>query len=215
MLPKEKTLTNLWVGPGFLLQLAGLFVQDGVGVGLTMRVAGGIAVLIGCCHYANGKGYSTFVGLIGAIPIVGLLILVLLPDDHKHADSSTPELHFHPPGAKTDESELSDLEQVLFSRIRLHMDLLPSGDREVLVLDGPEGVWSQPLYGFQKSKRLSPLREKEVLQAGGSVGSGLIVRVLSHDKEATRIAFVQFKKAKVMSQGQFEVRSAEKAAGAM
>jgi drug/metabolite transporter (DMT)-like permease len=88
MLPDKKTKTNIGVGIGFVLQLAGFALS---GVGETGALVGPIVILVsipvfiwGCMNYAEGKGHSKWVGLVGVTGIIGLIILIVLPDQHKN-----------------------------------------------------------------------------------------------------------------------------------
>ena len=49
-------------------------------VGIPILVWGFALILSGCFVWARGKGYSRWVGLVGVLWLVGLLILYLLPD---------------------------------------------------------------------------------------------------------------------------------------
>jgi hypothetical protein len=46
---------------------------------------GVVLFLWGCGQYARGKGYSVYWGALGLLYIIGLLVLVLMPDKHKDA----------------------------------------------------------------------------------------------------------------------------------
>ena len=43
----------------------------------------------GCMNYAEGKGHSKWVGLVALASIIGLIVLILLPD-HNHQGSVAP-----------------------------------------------------------------------------------------------------------------------------
>ena len=99
---KKRRNTNIGVGIGVLLQVGGLFIAQMPGVGerfFAIDILAGIKghnefiilglVLIlvslppfiwGCMNYAAAKGYTKEVGLLGLLSIIGLNILVLLPD---------------------------------------------------------------------------------------------------------------------------------------
>lgn len=187
MLEKEKTLTNLWVGAGFLMQVFGLLIQDDIGIGWVLKLGGGALVLIGCCHYAIGKGYEWPVGFIGVIPIVGLLILIFLPDGCKKADMHPANFEPHPAGTAMWESQLSASEQALFERIRVHAATLFETATRVLVIGGPQGAWSVPLKPSGRASRLSAFEEAKLSQHGEIEGFFLFVRVEHHDEQATRV----------------------------
>ena len=80
MLAEKKSKTNIGVGIGFVVQLLGnaLRAQGGalVTIGLVMFIWG-------CMSYREGKGYSRWLGLLG------LIVLVLLPDRHKGLSRGT------------------------------------------------------------------------------------------------------------------------------
>lgn len=89
MLPENKIKTNLGVGLGFLLQLGGRLIM---GQNPNLGIVGGVMVLVGlilfiwgCMNYAEGKGHSKWLGLLGLLSCIGLIILVVLPDKHKGA----------------------------------------------------------------------------------------------------------------------------------
>jgi hypothetical protein len=87
MLAEHKSKTNVGVGLGFLLQLLGFILCDAGEVGSVLGcllVLTSLPLLIwGCMHYAEGKGHSKWVGLVGLTGCIGLLVLVALPDNHK------------------------------------------------------------------------------------------------------------------------------------
>ncbi len=89
MLAEKKRDTNIGVGIGFVLQLAGNILQAQGGamvtVGLMLLLVGLVIFVWGCMSYCEGKGHSKWLGLLGLLSIVGLLILVFLPDRHKGA----------------------------------------------------------------------------------------------------------------------------------
>ena len=88
MLPEKRTKTNVGVGMGVLLQLAGLLLGR---TGNTAAIFGLVLILVsiplfiwGCMNYADGKGHSKWVGLVGLAGIIGLIVLILLPDQQQH-----------------------------------------------------------------------------------------------------------------------------------
>ena len=86
MLAEYKTKTNIGVGLGIVLQLAGRFIpwSESTGVvGLIISLVGFAFFVWGCMNYAAGKGHSQWLGLLGLLSCIGLLILVILPDHHK------------------------------------------------------------------------------------------------------------------------------------
>ena len=87
MLEEKKNNTNIGVGLGIVTQIVGQVLQSQGGamgtIGLVVSL-GGLALFVwGCFNYAEGKGYSPFLGLLGLLSCLGLIILVILPDKHK------------------------------------------------------------------------------------------------------------------------------------
>ncbi len=84
MPPRLQSNTNIGVGLGFVLQLAGFFVpeimQVPFGIGLALILAGLAAFIWGGMHYAQGKGYSRSLGLLAVLGVLGLIVLILLPN---------------------------------------------------------------------------------------------------------------------------------------
>jgi hypothetical protein len=87
MLAEYKRKTNIGVGLGMGLQIASrALTPQGGGLAplAIVLVVGGIILFIwGCMSYAKGKGYNGAWGLLGLLSIIGLIILVLMPDKHK------------------------------------------------------------------------------------------------------------------------------------
>jgi hypothetical protein len=54
-------------------------------VGYAIFLLGVPLFLWGCGQYARGKGYSPYWGALGLLYILGLLVLVFMPDKHKEA----------------------------------------------------------------------------------------------------------------------------------
>ena len=96
MLPEKRTNTNVGVGMGFLLQLAGFLLAH---TGDTAAILALVLVLIsipvfiwGCMNYAEGKGHSKWVGLVGLAGIIGLIVLIVLPDQDRHGSDAPLQL---------------------------------------------------------------------------------------------------------------------------
>jgi len=90
LLKEYKRNTNIGVGIGWLVLTVGnIAVRTGsLGgpvVGYLMCLIGLVLFLWGCGQYARGKGYSVYWGALGLLYIIGLLVLVLMPDKHKDA----------------------------------------------------------------------------------------------------------------------------------
>ena len=95
MLPEKRTKTNVGVGIGVLLQLAGLFLAK---TGDTIAILGLVLILVsipvfiwGCMNYAEGKGHSMWVGLLGLAGVIGLIVLIVLPDQDLDGSSHRPQ----------------------------------------------------------------------------------------------------------------------------
>lgn len=90
MLPEKKTKTNIGVGIGIILQIAGRSLtttsNEGAILALILVVVGAVFFIWGCMNYAEGKGHSKWLGLLGFLSCIGLLILVLMPDRHKESE---------------------------------------------------------------------------------------------------------------------------------
>ena len=52
-------------------------------LGGTLGVVGFGLFTWGCVNYAQGKGYSPWLGLLGLLSGIGLIVLVILPDKYK------------------------------------------------------------------------------------------------------------------------------------
>jgi uncharacterized membrane protein len=95
MLSEKKTKTNIGVGIGFLLQLAGYFLAKTTDT-FAIAILGLILILIsipvfiwGCMNYAEGKGHSKRVGLVGLAGLIGLIVLAVLPDQKRDREGSS------------------------------------------------------------------------------------------------------------------------------
>ena len=89
MLQENKTNTNIGVGIGIILQIAGrvlIYAMPNLALlGLGICLVGLIFFIWGCMNYAEGKGYSKWLGLLGLLSCIGLIVLVILPDNNKSA----------------------------------------------------------------------------------------------------------------------------------
>jgi len=87
MLPDKKTKTNIGVGLGFILEILGNFLArtstTGAALGLVLILVGVVLFIWGCMNFAEGKGHSKWLGFLGLLSCIGLIILVFLPDHHK------------------------------------------------------------------------------------------------------------------------------------
>jgi len=93
MLAEYKKKANIGVGLGFLLwivlPICGAALLKSQQLPSYFRflfpalLCGGIFLFIwGCTCYAKGKGYGRAIGLLGFLNLIGLLILLGLPDKH-------------------------------------------------------------------------------------------------------------------------------------
>jgi hypothetical protein len=86
---KKRWNTNTGVGIGALLQMGGLFVAligwanseiKFIILGLVLILVSIPVFIWGCMNYAESKGYSKELGLVGLLGFIGLTVLVLLPE---------------------------------------------------------------------------------------------------------------------------------------
>ena len=72
---------------GNVLMLVGRFAAgvggEGAAVGLILAIVGLLVSVTGCMQYAEAKGHSKWVGLVGLLSCLGLLILLMLPDRYR------------------------------------------------------------------------------------------------------------------------------------
>lgn len=83
MIEDQAKQSNFYVLVGLAMHVIGSFLirQEGIAfVGGLFLVIGSISFLWGCCCYAKGKGYHALVGLLGLFWLLGLIVLVVLPD---------------------------------------------------------------------------------------------------------------------------------------
>jgi hypothetical protein len=90
LLKEYKRNTNIGVGLGWVvIALANFPLRTGSFggpiVGYLLYATGVVLFLWGCSQYARGKGYSPYWGALGLLYILGLLVLVFMPDRHKDA----------------------------------------------------------------------------------------------------------------------------------
>jgi hypothetical protein len=90
LLKEYKRNTNIGVGIGWVaLTLGNYAIRSGSFggpiVGYILFLLGVPLFLWGCGQYARGKGYSPYWGALGLLYILGLLVLVFMPDRHKGA----------------------------------------------------------------------------------------------------------------------------------
>jgi len=90
-----KLQAAIGIVPGIIMQLFGQQLRDharGQGVlvlALVLWVAGIASFIWGCVGYSAGKGYTKWLGALGLLSCLGLLVLVVLPDRRKGWDDHT------------------------------------------------------------------------------------------------------------------------------
>ena len=92
MLAEKRIKTNIGIAVGILLQIGARFLFRGENasgglayLGFSVALVGAAFWVWGCMNYAEGKGHSKWLGLLGLLSCIGLIILVLMPDRHKEA----------------------------------------------------------------------------------------------------------------------------------
>ena len=98
MLPRHQRRTNIGVGIGIALQVVGfLLVQfadpDSVFFGPPLILISIPVFIWGCMNYVQSKGHSKWVGLVGLAGVIGLMVLIILPDQDR--DGSVHRLQIH------------------------------------------------------------------------------------------------------------------------
>lgn len=92
MIAEYQKKSNIGVGAGFLAEVVGRGIQlvGGSNTSAALLVLGGVIALAGvvlfiwgCVNYCIGKGYSGWLGLLGLVSCLGLIVLIFLPDKHK------------------------------------------------------------------------------------------------------------------------------------
>ena len=82
---EHRTKTNFGVGVAIVFQLVAFSLWDQAQspagmIGLLLILVSVPVLVWGCANYAKGKGYSAPVGLLGVAGILGLMVLIALPD---------------------------------------------------------------------------------------------------------------------------------------
>ena len=121
MLREKQTAVNLGVGFGIVLSALGLYMGKDPVIAILGRlfVLGGIGLfLFGCVNYAQAKGLSGWFGLFGLLHMLGLIILVCLPDKYPNGRSREEEMGYddlpddkpkYPSGGKPEDEIKLDL----------------------------------------------------------------------------------------------------------
>lgn len=104
MIAEKQTKSNIGVGVGFVIALGGRLLVGTAHQNQGLLIIGGILSLIGtvifiwgCVNYAQGKGYSPWLGLLGLLSCLGLIVLVVLPDKNKDGDPPPGGPGYAPP----------------------------------------------------------------------------------------------------------------------
>ena len=86
---REDQSAKAYVGViiGFIVQVVGRLIanisNEGVIIGAIVGL-GGVAIFVwGCVNLAAVKGYSKWLGLLGLLSCIGLVVLILLPDQSR------------------------------------------------------------------------------------------------------------------------------------
>ena len=99
MIAEKQTKSNIGFGVGLVMASFGgvaatsrgyfhirglIILGDALSVlGDALSVVGFGLFTWGCVNYAQGKGYSPWLGLLGLLSGIGLIVLVILPDKYK------------------------------------------------------------------------------------------------------------------------------------
>ena len=99
MIAEKQTKSNIGFGVGIVMASFGgvaaatqgyfhirglIILGDALSVlGDALSVVGFGLFTWGCVNYAQGKGYSPWLGLLGLLSGIGLIVLVILPDKYK------------------------------------------------------------------------------------------------------------------------------------
>ena len=85
-----------FLGIGLLLQIGGYMVpvvffrEFNWGLTLACFAIGAALLIVGCMHYALGKGYRREMGLLGLLSVFGVIALIYMPDKEKDAPQASP-----------------------------------------------------------------------------------------------------------------------------
>ncbi|MDG9667351.1 hypothetical protein ONV78_06330 [Hahella sp. CR1] len=81
MIYEHKRNTNIGVGLGVIMQLAGKSMSaTSPTMGFIVVLLGIVLFVWGCGQYAKSKGYSGVWGFLGLFSLIGLIILVFMKD---------------------------------------------------------------------------------------------------------------------------------------
>jgi hypothetical protein len=104
MIAEKVKKSNIAVGVGFVVEVLGRVLTLSGGpiaiLGIVITVVGAVIFITGCFFYAEAKGYSRYLGLLGLASCIGLLVLIILPDKYKNGGPPTfGGPNTSPPGA--------------------------------------------------------------------------------------------------------------------
>jgi hypothetical protein len=84
MIAEYQRTANIGIGSGILVQIIARLLMAagdaGALLGLPLALLGTGLFIWGCWAYAEGKGHHGGWGLLGLFSLIGLVILVLMPD---------------------------------------------------------------------------------------------------------------------------------------
>ncbi|GIK53267.1 MAG: hypothetical protein HUU03_04905 [Planctomycetaceae bacterium] len=113
---------------GLLLQVGGSFLRFmSIELFVALAAVGAALLIVGCMHYARARGYKRELGLLGLLSVLGVVILVLLPDREKSSPEGAAELPAQTTEAFKDDPDVKDaLESINamgFSAARREVDV--------------------------------------------------------------------------------------------
>ena len=137
------------VGVGLLLQMVAFFVLGETFVGLLLFLFSCPLFVWGCINYSQVKGHSVWFGLYGLLGVIGLLILIALPDEHEDAKlESTPKELLHKENKNSDQPPKSQTLAGAFLLCLGAYTVAFSAGVSLNAVKNGEGDGSMPSLGF-------------------------------------------------------------------
>ena len=96
MLPQNRRKTNIGVGIGIVLQVIGfLYLTKDIAIllGIILILISIPIFIWGCMNYAESKGHSKWVGLVGLAGLIGPIILIILPDQDRGSSVNQVQIY--------------------------------------------------------------------------------------------------------------------------